>query len=801
MLKNYFIIAFRNLARHRIFSFINIFGFSIALVPVILTILYANYEFSYDKFNKNYKRIYRVAFEDKISGNDAISAMTPIPLAAAMKNEFPETETAARIQRGQDVVYRNDEKFEEKDIYYADPEIFKILSFEMIKGNPASALSDPFSVVISNSMAKKYFGNINPLGKTLKTKRAYYLTVKGVYKDFPKNSHLCPDFIIPISKILSASNDMQRFSGASAWGMRRLYTYIMLKENSTYEQVLNRFGDFYKKTSGFDSSPKLILQNISDIHLYVDPEPNPFTDKPYSKNGNVNKIYLYLIVAFIILLIAVINYVNLSSARASMRIKEVGVRKIVGAGRLQLTKQLLGETIIVTFCSFLISIFLVALILPYFNHFVERDIQFSIFFNITVIIYMAGFFISVSIVSGLYHAIIISSISPLSLFRGSSRIKNKSHFRNILVVIQFIFAIMLIFASLTVRNQLDFINTTDLGYNKNDIIVLNLNGNTTQSSEDALKNEISKNSNIVSVASSSAMPNKFSLGIFAEWPEKPPDANIMIDCNTVDYDFIDFYGMKIVKGRKFSKDYTSDENESVILNEAAVKAMGFNDPLGKIITYSSPWGKNDRKIIGVVKDFRRSMFDEVNPYYLTIDNLFPYHTLSIKIRPNTERETIAFLKAAMNKFQPEYPFKYEFFDEIINSSYLTENRLQSLFSIFAVFAIIIACLGLVGLISFTTETRKKEIGIRKVIGATVRSIVIMFSKEFAKWILAASIIALPIAYYLTTLWLRNFVCRINISWWIFFLSGGIALFIAMATVSLQAIKAAVADPVKTLRYE
>lgn len=801
MINNNFRVAIRYLAKHKIYSFINIFGFSIALVPVILTILYVNYEFSYDKFNKNYGRIYRVAYEDSFQNNIAQSAATPSPLAAAMKNEFPEIEEVVRIQRGQDIIYRDEEKFEEKNIYYADPEILKVFSFEMIKGNSATALSDPFSVIISKSMTEKYFGNNNPLGKTLKTKSAQELTVRGVYKDFPKNSHIYPEFIIPISKILGINSEMSRISSAGSWGMRRLYTYFMLKENNSYEQILKRFPEFYKKSSGFDSSPKFIFQNLSDIHLHADPQPNPFLDRPFLKNNNVDKIYLYITVAFIILLIAVINYVNLSSARSSLRIKEIGVRKIIGADKIQLTKQLLGETVIVTFCSFVISLILADLILPYYNQFIERDIQFSMFFNPVVIASMSAFFIIVSLLSGLYYAFILSSISPLSLFRGASIIKNKSRFRNFLVVTQFILAIILIFVSLSVRSQLDFSNSADLGYVKDNIIIINLNGQTSQNNVDAIKNEISQNPNIISVTSSSAMPNKFSIGGPADWPGKPSDVNFYIDANTVDYDFIDFYGMKIVKGRKFSKDFPSDENEFVILNETAVKAFGFSDPIGKIITHSTPWGKSSRKVIGVAKDFHGSMFNEINPYYLTIDTLFPYHTLSIKIRPNTERETIAYLQTKMKKFQPAYPFKYDFFDDILRSSYLAEYRLQSLFSVLAVFAIIIACLGLVGLVSFATEVRKKEIGIRKVVGANVRSIVIMFSKDFIKWILASNIIALPVAYYLMNRWLQNFAYKTPIEFWIFILPGFIAFAFAMLSVSFQSIRAAKANPVESLKYE
>ena len=427
-----------------------------------------------------------------------------------------------------------------------------------------------------------------------------------------------------------------------------------------------KFPSFFYKYSGLEPTDKRTFdfQPLADIHLHSNLLPE------IQKNGSMQTIYLFLTVAFIILLIAIINYVNLSTARASLRIKEIGVRKIIGAHKLQLVKQLYGETIIVTFFSFLISLFIVDLILPNFNNFVERNISFGFLFKTQIMLYMIGVVILVGLISGLYHALILSSIKPLFLLNGMTGLSNKHSTRNILVAVQFILAIILIFVTLTVKEQISFINNTDLGYNKENIITVGLNGYTNEPAVESVKHEIEKDPNVVSVASSLALPNQGGGGGRIEWPGKPSGVDFEIYYNIVDYNFTDLYGIKIINGRNFSPNYPSDENNSIVINETAAKALGPGNPIGKIITYTTPWGSSNRSIIGVAKDFHmQNMHGKILPFYFVMDKNNLDHTLSIKIKPNTEKEVLPFLKNTIEKFQPDYPFNYKFFNDVLYSEY------------------------------------------------------------------------------------------------------------------------------------
>jgi len=797
MLKNYFLVAFRYLAKYKVYTFINISGFSIALVPVILTFLYASYEFSYDKFIKNYDRIYRVVSEDQIDGKTYFSHMTPGPLAETMKAEFPQIECAVRTSQGSDIVYRGNDKFEEKNILFADPEILNMFSFAMLKGSSAAPLTDPFSVVLSESMAKKYFGSVNPVGKTIRMKQMYEMTVRGVFKDRPENSSMDPGFIIPISNIAGEKSLIAQ--NATAWGFWRYTTYFMVKPGSDPASILEKFPVFFKNHSNFSSLPDFIFQPLADIHFQSTLFKNPFVQsRELSASA---KIYLYLIIAFIILIIAVINYVNLSTAHATVRTKEIGVRKIIGAGRMELIKQLLSESVAVTSCSFIFALLLVYFLLPYFNQYAERDIHMNMLLSPATILIMIGFVLAIGLTAGLHHAVILSSAKPLAIFNGTGSVSRGSRFRDVLVTVQFILAIIIIFAAITVKKQLDYNSGKDLGYNKENILILPLRGKINQTNAEIIKHSIMQNPAVLSAAMSDALPNGIGGGGYLDWPGKPEGLDIKVENYNVDYDFFDLYGLKMTEGRKFSKEFTSDENGSVIMNETAVKMLGFKNPIGQIIIHVTPFGRSSRKVIGIMKDFNKSLHEPITPLYLTIDPLMPLWNLSIKIRAGSEAEILQYLKSVMNKYQPDYPFEYKFFSSEIRSVYEQEYKMQKLFSVLSIFTVMIACLGLVGLVAFATEVRKKEIGIRKVLGAGTAVITLMFSKRYARWVLIADIIAMPVAYYLVNQWLGTYAYRITIGFWIFFLPGFIAFFLAMVTVSFQSVRAALANPVESLRYE
>ncbi len=796
MLKNYFRIAYRNLVKYKVYSFVNIIGFSIALVPVVLTILYVLNEFSYDKYNKNYDRIYRVVQEYKSYGKTIKSGIMPNPLAAAMRAELPEVKYAARMRAWKEFISYKNHKYLENNILYADPDIFKIFTISLIKGNPLTALNDKYSILFSESMAHKYFGNENPIGKTIKLSNVYYMTVTGVFKDVPVNSHFHANFIIPASLLGGFTPSIGGVKKPNSWGFSMFFTYFLLNKNANPEELLKKFPAFlnqYSKNDFFNSS-KIYFQPLRDIHLHS------HLQTEFENNGDIKTIYLYMTVALIILMIACINYVNLATARSSRRIKEIGIRKIIGARKKQLIKQLLTETLFVTLTSLVITIMLVEITLPYFNSFVERQIQFNILQNTNLFILIIIFTIVISLAAGLYPAIIISSTKPVSYFSGVVR-NRSSHFRSILVITQFLLSTVLIFCAIVVREQLNYISKKNLGYNKNNIVVINLH-EMTNNNIDALKNEIKSYPDILNISSSAGLPNLPEGRGGIDYPGKPEDLHFEIAHSIVDYNYFDLYGLKIVEGRKFLRKFPSDENDAVIINETAVNELGWKNPIGRQIKYTSPQGSSLKKIIGVVKDFNTgSLYNQIMPYYFVMDPEQRDFQISVKIKPENISRTILFLKKEMKQFEPGYSFNYNFFSDIIKKSYGAVYKLQDIFSAFSIFTLLVACLGLLGMISFITEVRKKEVGIRKVLGASAYQVSKLFVSDIMKPIIFASFMSIPIAYFIMNNWLSNFAYRTNINLLSFITAILIVIVLSLIVLSLQVIRAASANPVKSIHYE
>jgi putative ABC transport system permease protein len=795
MLKNYFLIAFRYLTKYKIYSFINIFGFAIALVPVFLTYLFITYEFSYDKHNENSDRIYRIIAENKSSQGVTSSGILPNPLASLLKAECPEIENSARMRSVSEQISYKDKNYIEKDVLYADPEIFQIFSFDVIYG--AAALSDPYSILVSKSMAKKYFNNENPLGKTLKAAGRYDLTVKGVYKDIPKNSHFGANFIIPIS-LTGGTRVYGEVFDKNSWGFSVYFTYFLLRKDASPEVLLNKIPDILKNHSSntYLNNSKFSLQPLIDIHL----KSNLVSENKI--NGNMNIIFFYGCIALIILIIACINYINLTTARTLQRAKEIGVRKIIGAEKTQIIKQIMVETFILTFCSFIITLILVEIVLPYFNSFVDRDIHFNIIYDFQRLLTMIALMMIISFCAGIFPALTLSSIRPLSLFSGSGFKSRKLLLRNALVIIQFVFTIFMVFCSIVVTDQMNYVSNKDLGYEKDNIIVVDLDSRKSKSDLAYLKNELVKNPDIISVSSSINLPNSTRCGGGVGWPGKPDDVNFNINYNTIDYNFVDLYGMKMISGRKFSREYSSDEKESVILSETAVRQIGWENPIGKTIFHTSPYGTSRRTVIGVVKDFHMHPFySQITPFYLLIDNNCNDYYLSVKIKPDKIKETTAYLKSKLSSFQPEFPFSYEFFDDVIRSDYKSEFNLKILFTIFSIFTILIACLGLFGLISFSTEMRKKEIGIRKILGSSSIEIGSLLLSGILKLILLSSIFAIPAAYLMMNKWLSDFAYRIDINIIMMIEAVIIVNIISIFVMLTHVLKASNRNPIDSLRYE
>jgi len=764
--------------------------------------LYVQYELSFDKYHVNAERIYRIAQK---TGNDYLEedkyAQIQGAVAPTVMREYPEVMFATRfIENNQTLFSYGEKSFLEDNIFYTDPETFKIFSFELLEGDPKTALNDPYSLVLSERMAKKYFGDEEPLNKVIHYAGSYEFKVTGVMRNIPENSHFLIDFLLPFTfRNRSGDPDLN-----NDWNATFIYTYCLLSEDTKASELEAKFPALLDKYKYADSQRKdssktrLFLQPLTKIHLYS------HINAEISPNSNIKYIYILSCISLLILIIACINYLNLTIARSAERSKEVGIRKVVGAQKRQLKRQFFGESLLLTILAFAVSIIFVLLVLPVFNTFVERD--FHLLENSRLIFYLIVLVVFISTFAGIYPAMLISSFKPVPVMKGAFKTGSKGSFlRNILVIAQFSISIMLIICTLIIKDQLNYIKNMDVGYSKEQIVTIPIRDRSLKPVNriETLKSELQKHPNIVLTSVSSGLPNGFRHGNSVRKSVKSGEAEtVSIYVGMVDYDFIDLYDFTVIEGRSFSRDFPSDKNGAFLLNETAVKALGWKSFLGRELSH---WGSNKGPVVGLVKDFHfHTLHRPIEPLYLTLmssEFAWANNYLSVKIKAGGIPETIDFLRNQMKRFSPNYPFEYQFFDDVFEKVYKSEQRIGSIFSVFAMLTIFIACMGLFGLAVFSTERRTKEIGIRKVLGASVSGIILMLSKEFTKWVLAANIIAWPVAYFTMNRWLQNFAYRTDIRFWIFVFSTVIAFSIALFTVSFQAIKAARSNPAEVLRLE
>jgi putative ABC transport system permease protein len=787
MFKNYLLITVRNLKKNSTYSFLNIIGLAVGITAFILIALYVQYELSFDKYHKNADRIYRVVREER--------AFTPAPLGPALKEKIPEVESVSRILRRSNTLISHEQNhFLEEEFYWADPETFEIFSIPFVSGDPETALNDPSSIVLSRRTARKYFGDADPIGKIVTVSERYEFKISGVFGDMPANSHFVMDAVVPYETYFRITNN-----NITNWRSNFSYTYFLLQEGTDPEGMENKIHPvieipLFKAVGLPEPYPKVYsIQPITEIHLHS------HRMQEIGANNDVKYIILFSSIAFLILCIACINYMNLATARSLRRGKEVGMRKVVGAQKGQLIVQFLGESVAMAVLAMIFSIMTVLMALPAFNNLVERQLSLTpvkdpqLFFGLLFITLFVGLF------AGSYPAIRMSGFRPISVLSGAfARSPKGSSLRNVLVLVQFSITIILIICTIAVREQLKFIKTVDMGYTKEQIITLPARGSFIRQNIQPIKTELLQYSDIIAVSTSGRLPNNIDTFTSRDWTGRNPDEPIPIYYNTADYDFIDLFGMQIVYGRNFSRDFPSDETGVFLVNEAAVRVAEWESPIGRKFTH---WRGDTGKIVGVIKDFHlHSLHRPIKPLYIFLDaRTFSY--ISIKMKSANIPATLDYVKGIMKKFSPSYPFSYSFFDEAFERAYFTEQRMGRVFSSFAVLAIFIACLGLFGLTAFAAEQRTKEIGIRKVLGASDSKIFLLLSKEFMKWVILANLIAWPVAYVAMNRWLQNFAYRIHIGIVAFLVSGGTALLIAYLTVSYQSIKSARANPVESLRYE
>ncbi|MDO1451047.1 ABC transporter permease [Rhodocytophaga aerolata] len=790
MLRNYLIIAVRTLWKSKVYSFLNILGLAVGLAAGILMLLWVQDELSYNAFHKNASNIYMAVARFDAGGKKETWQTTPAPIATFGKREVPEIVEATRLRTEWNArVFEYDSKsFIETKGGYADPGMFRMFDFPLIQGDAKNPLPDNRSMIISQKIATKYFGTENPIGKIIRLDKKDGYTVTGVIADIPQNSSIQFEWFIPFSILDEQYNRQYQPNGLEGdWGNYNYTTYFQLKENALAKRVEEKLTKIHianQKEAG-EADFGYALNPLSQVHLY----------NPDGTEGGIKTVRIFTVVAIVILLIACINYVNLATARATKRAKEVSIRKIVGAQLSQVFGQFMAESLIVFTLAMGIALLLISLVIPMYNEIADKSLALS-FTNPTVLGVLASAMLGTIAIAGVYPALLLSSFKPVEALKGKFTIGGSTTlFRKALVITQFAMSVVLIISTLLIGEQLRYMQNKDLGYNKENVFAFGLRGNMYEKL-DVIKSELSKEAGILNVS----YANGFivSLGSSTsdiEWEGKAPNQRLIASQISTDKEFKDLFKLQLKEGEWFTG--TKADTNKFILNEKAVQAIGLKNPVGQPFTFHSVRGT----IVGVVKDFHfASLHQQITPMIL-FHNPNWFGVVNVKTTGEMAPQAIAAAERLWKRYHPDHPFEYNFMNEAFDKLYKSEQRTGKLFNIFAGIAIIISCLGLFGLATFTAEQRTKEIGVRKVLGASVTNITALLSKDFLKLVLVGNLIAWPIAWYIMHKWLENFAYQINISLWVFLVAGVLALLIALLTVSYQSIKAALANPVKSLRSE
>jgi putative ABC transport system permease protein len=779
MFKNYMRITFRNLKKHKFYSFINITGLAIGIACCIIIFLWVQNELGYDRFHENAEELYRIVQESPQGGRVLHISVTPSALGPLLKEQYPEIVHFARHTPTRWDIGRGDIHFRE-NVALVEDSFLQMFSFPLLEGTPQAALEDPYSIVISEEMREKFFPEEDPLGQTLRVGENLDLNVTGVMEDIPKDSHLQFDCLVPFKLLGEFGFDMKD------WGNNNWWTYIQLTEGASSQELEAKISGIIQEHVPRSSSV-LHLQPVVRIHLYA-----------LEGGGLITYIYIFSGMAIFILLIACINYMNLSTARSANRAREVGIRQVVGANRIQLIKQFMGESVFYAFIALIIGLTILHLLLPTFSQLAGKPLGMD--YSISMILVLIGLTLFTGLLAGVYPAFVLSSFQAIGALKGALKSRGgRSLFRRILVVTQFSLSIFLIIGTLFVFRQINFMLNRELGYNKENIICMPMRSQLYRNYQ-VFKTKLLENPSIISMTRANTTPDikQSSIADYGitwdgrEEGDNFPGINIM----GVDADYLKTLQIEMAKGRFFSEQIQTDSTDSWVINETAATAMGLESPLG-IGVY---WSEYKGKIIGVIKDFHFSSLHEgIEPLLMRMN--WGVDNILVRIRSDNIPSTIGFMQKTLKDLFPYYAFEYKFLDARIENLYRTEQRMEKILTFSTIIAIFISCLGLLGLASFTAEQRTKEIGIRKVLGSTVAGVVFLLSKEFIKWVLLANLIAWPVAYYAVHNWLDNFAFRTRMGLEIFLFSGCLALVISLLTVCYQSVKAALANPVDSLRYE
>jgi putative ABC transport system permease protein len=811
MLKNYILVALRNLWRQRGYTLINIFGLTIGLASTIFILLYVINELTYDRFHEKSDRIHRIWISGSMPATEMRHAVTSPPMAEALLNEYPEVEQAVRIrQSGGRMVRRGDRIFQETDaeFMFADSTFFDVFSFELLKGDPKTCLTEPRSIVLTEEYARKYFGDEDPIGQTLKIEQDTNLSViTGVMADFPQNSHFhC--------KMLGSLSTLGN-SRSTNWLNHNYHTYVVLKEGTDLAEFESRMRDMLFKYVGplleqflgvsveqFEESGNSYgykVQKLTDIHLHSD------LQYELEPNGNPLYVYVFLVAAILMLAMAGVNFMNLATARSTTRAREVGLRKVVGGKRRQLVLQFLTESILLSLLALVLAVVLVYLFLPAYNNMIQLRLHFDIFQESWIIPLLVLFAIFVGVAAGSYPALILASFKPAAVFSSERSSARKGFLRSMLIVLQFTVTIVILIGAIVVNRQLNYMQNKDAGFDKENILLVH-RSDVLEGSIDAFKEQLTQHSNIISAANATSIPTR-SYSDNAHWLEEWDWSEIFtLASSRVSYDLDEAMGLEMVSGRFFSRDMPSD-SFAVVINEATVRALGLEDPLNTRFKEPDNNGQEVtfKKVIGVVRDFHyASMQSEIAPMIMHFmpGNFEGY--ITIRIGEGSRTEILALVERTWNEFTNDAPFLYSWMDEEFDSLFTTERRTSQILIVFSILSIFITCLGLLGLISYTTTQRTREIGIRKIMGASVQIVMRLLSREVVNLLIISGLISIP-AYFGVRAWLQKFAYHINFQAGIFFmvlvLVSFLVLVLALLTVSYHSYRAATANPAESIRDE
>ncbi len=796
MIKNFLRIALRNLKKDSWYSLVNIVGLTIGITFSLFLIFYIKDELSYDKYNKNADRIYRINSYIHEKDKNTDWALSQFPMGPTLKKDYPEVEEQARLVNRERTLFKSgDNNFYETKIYYADSTIFKIFTCKFLEGNPATALNAPYDIVITKTLAYKYFGNhISAMGKTLRTVYDVY-KVTGVIEDVPKNSHLRYDMLISMSTFLKNNQ-----GGQDNWGSFYNYTYVLLKPGANPQALNKKLGDVYKKFvepifKQFNVTMRYDLQNITTIHLHSNLQYEP------EELGSMSYIWIFSAVAFLMLLIACINYMNLTTARSARRAKEIGIRKVTGSSKSQLIVQFLSESLLTSLVAVLLSLLLVWLLLPIFNSLSGKTFSLHTLVQSSNMALLAGVILFTGLVGGSYPAFYLSSFRPVGILKGAlSKASGNINLRRTLVVLQFSISMIMLICTWIVYAQLSFLRKKDLGFDKNQVMTVTVNtGQDERSKIFAMNNEFRNITGIKEVGSANSYPGSpnVNLNLFTVQTDNGY-VDKAVECYNIDEDYFNTLGIKMVKGRNFTS--LADTLHSIVVNEAMVKHFGWKEAIGKRVKFPGDTSGNYLEVVGVFKDFnQKSLYNPIAPlllFYSPNGNV-----VQLKMSGSNTSSLISKVGSVWKKYFPELPFEYKFLDEDFNSQYVADQKRGKIFAAFSLLTIIITCLGLLGLTAFTTQQRQKEISIRRVLGASATSVVTMIAKNYLWLALIAAIIAFPVAWYFMNKWLQIFSYNTGLSWVPFAISALVILVTAVATASFYSAKAALSKPVKSLRAE